>query len=76
MDDRCRCGEVLQHAYESWRCGGCRRVCCPECAEALDGVVRCLPCAGHPADARPDSDRLERPFDSLCPDAPEAAVRR
>jgi hypothetical protein len=44
MDDRCRCGEVLNAAYEAWRCRACGAACCPACADAEGGAPRCLPC--------------------------------
>jgi hypothetical protein len=51
MDDHCRCGEALRHAYENWRCAGCGRACCPGCADAIDGRARCVACASQPASA-------------------------
>jgi hypothetical protein len=52
MDDRCRCGEVLRHAYESWICDRCGGDCCPECAEAGDRTITCTRCAA----ARPAAE--------------------
>ncbi len=45
MNERCWCGDVLRHAYESWICAHCRRPCCPACAERSEAAaVTCLGC--------------------------------
>ncbi len=50
MDDRCRCGEPVRAAYETWRCRMCRQACCPACADAETGLATCLSCmAASPA---------------------------
>jgi hypothetical protein len=45
MDERCRCGEIQRHAYESWRCAGRGHACCPACAEMVESGAHCLPCS-------------------------------
>jgi len=49
MSEHCWCGDVIQHAYESWTCARCRRACCPSCAERDGDRTTCVHCrAGRP----------------------------
>jgi hypothetical protein len=47
MNERCWCGDVLRHAYESWTCAGCARACCPSCADHDGRQATCARC-GQP----------------------------
>jgi hypothetical protein len=44
MSEHCRCGDVIQHVYESWTCSRCRRDCCPSCAERDGERAMCVGC--------------------------------
>jgi hypothetical protein len=44
MSEHCRCGDVINHDYESWTCSRCRRDCCPSCAERDGERAMCVGC--------------------------------
>jgi hypothetical protein len=49
MSEHCWCGDVIEHAYQSWTCARCRRACCPSCAEREGEHATCVRC--HETDA-------------------------
>jgi hypothetical protein len=44
MSEHCRCGDVINHDYESWTCSRCHRDCCPSCAEREGQRATCIHC--------------------------------
>jgi hypothetical protein len=44
MNERCLCGDIIRHAYESWTCARCARACCPSCAEHDGRNAMCVGC--------------------------------